>query len=522
MTTLIPRKKLRRRPPSREAAPGPARAALAASSPLASGLPAPDPGAGLAYATQAADLTAEYAAGGLTSGLPDARQVLSRTTEEVAVDFGGDRLWELMENDPTCSSALAAVVLAAVPSDVRITPVKEGNPDPDHEPDPEEAALVAEAQDAADLCLAATAMMETPAATMLLEMAADALKYGSNLAELVYKGIEEGEYKGLLGMRAIKPKPRRAWQFVVDPYNNVVGYLVQTEAGPGFVVLPPEKFFVTAWGRRKGDPRGRTVFRPAFNAWNILTQLWPEFFYFLQRFASPGLVGTSAPDELSRPATSNGVPIPGAPDEPPEPAFLTEILKFQKGKAIALPHGADLKALETKASGDAFKGAIDLLKREMTQAIILAVRATMESQHGSKADSETAQDMLGLVINGVRNWLSREYRRQVLYQIMLVNRGKEVADRSTPNCSLGDASQEDKGKLWEAYGYLVQSNAPLTRSQHIKLQVMVGIPAPEPGEEVVDMTPTVAEGTVEGDDTGMADQEGDNAPPPPPKRKEAA
>jgi hypothetical protein len=467
----------------------PTRAALAASPLLASGLAAPDPGTGIAYPTQAAEPRAEYVAGGLASGLPDARQVLSQTVEEVAVEFGGDRLWDMMENDPTIASALASVAFAAVPGDLRIMPAVEPHPDPQSPAAAERAAVADEARDAADLCIAATCAMERPAEAVLVEMAVDALKYGAELSEMVWRPIDDGDYRGLLGLAAIKVKPRNAWQFVVDPYNNVVGYLVRLSAGAGWAVLPPEKFFVTAWGRRKGDPRGRPVLRPAFNAWNILRQLWPEFFYFLQRFASPGLVGISAPGESARPASSAGVPVAGEADVAPESDFLAEILKFQKGKAIAVPNGADLKALETKASGDAFLSAVDLLKREMTQAILLAVRATMESKHGSKADSETAQDLMGLVTGAVRTWLCREYRRQVLYPILLYNRGKEVADRATPLCSFGDSDQQDQSKMWEAYGFLVQSNAPLTRSQHIKTQVKVGLPAPEPGEEVVDMTP---------------------------------
>ena len=486
-------------------------------------------GTGTAYPVQEADPVREYASGGLGASLPDAKTVLSRTTDDVSAEFGGDRLWDLMDNDPTVSSAIWSLVYGAITTTLRITPALTSSPDPDQERPPE----VVEAEEAAELCVQLTAGMECPPEAILAEMAIDTLKYGCMLSEMVWEVIDAGPNSGLLRVKSINVKPRSVWQFVVDAFSSVAGFLVVSPGGSGFSILPPEKFLVLAWGRRGGDPRGRTILRAAFNAWNIKVQLWPEFFRFLSRFASPGLVGESAPGETGRPGyQSDGVPVPtasvplpvgppipvaGQADVSPERDFLREILKFQVGKAIVVPPGGKLTALETSGDGSAFIKAIDLLKREITQAILLAVRATMESEHGSKADSETAQDLMGLVTGALRRLVCTEYRRQVLYRVLLFNKGKEYADRNLPNVDLGDAESQDKAAMWNAYANVEKSSVPLTRSQRIKMQVGVGIPAPEPGEEY-----EAKPGTPDTSQQGPPDDTQDEPADEPPDDEKAA
>lgn len=484
-------------------------------------LAAPDPGIGVVYPTIAAEPTRDYVSGGFAPILPDARQVLSRTTDEVATEFGGDRLWDLMEHDPTIASALWAIVYAAV-GPIGLTAAASGSPDLEAEVPPE----VVEAEEAVALVNACTDGMEREPEAVLAELAVDALKYGCMLAEQVYEVIDGGEFAGMLRLKALKVKPRLVWQFVVDAFNTTVGFLCQSAWGGGFQVLPPAKFLVIAWGRRKGDPRGRSILRAAFNAWNILVQLWPQLFQFLNRFASPGLVGKAGKDERARPGyPTDGVPVPstGQVDVSPERNFLKAILGFQQGKAIVIGPEDELTALETNANGDAFMKAIALLKREMTQAILLAVRATMESEHGSKADSETAQDLMGLVSAALRKLLCGEYRRQVVYPILLYNKGKDYADRNLPSVAMGEAEPQDKAGMWNAFANLVRAGCPLTRSQLIKTMVSVGLPAPEPGEEVEDEPAAQEEpGEAEPDEGDAGEGQDGQQPQPPPKSKSKA
>ena len=51
--------------------------------------------------------------------------------------------------------------------------------------------------------------------------------------------------------------------------------------------------------------------------------------------------------------------------------------------------------IESTRDGPATEKALERCDRDITRGILLQVRATMESRFGSKADSQTGQDILG-------------------------------------------------------------------------------------------------------------------------------
>jgi hypothetical protein len=124
-------------------------------------------------------------------------------------------------------------------------------------------------------------------------------------------------------------------------------------------------------------------------------------------------------------------------------ALLQKLIAWTNGTAIALEHGTELQLIESKGDGEAYIKAIDLYDRQMTQAVLIAIRATMEAQHGSKADSETAQDLLGAFAQLLKRKIEAAIYRDCLLPLVRYNWGEEAAGELCPFLSLSDVARED-------------------------------------------------------------------------------
>jgi phage gp29-like protein len=107
------------------------------------------------------------------------------------------------------------------------------------------------------------------------------------------------------------------------------------------------------------------------------------------------------------------------------------------------PFGSTVTLLDPQGNGEAFRAGFDEFRREIVFAILQQVRSTLEAQNSSKADSETAQDILGLVVRVAKKALAAAVRRDLLKPLVAMNYGDDVADRLTPQFSLGMVEMQD-------------------------------------------------------------------------------
>ena len=197
------------------------------------------------------------------------------------------------------------------------------------------------------------------------------------------------------------------------------------------------------------------MLRPAYNAWWIKTNIWPNFYRYLVQFASPSivaLINENAPD-MSDYLDSDGTVVrdeTGAKVQlPTEEAVRMAIQRIFEGGSVMVMRGgggAGIEALESQGTGEAFMSGIDMLNREMVTGIMTQTRATMEALHGSKADSDAASNVMDMVINAVRRWLANMIKREIVYQIVDLNLGTEVAKKYCPRVALKSVSRPDFAK----------------------------------------------------------------------------
>lgn len=407
--------------------------------------------------------------GGRDSSLFNMRRVLPEYVDDLTRDFGTD-LYTRMARDPVISSCIRALKLSVLSEGVRVVPAVEmpafGGVDPAVERDAEIAAeLAAFVERNLDL-LADSGSSFDEACDALLDM----IVLGHKVAEKVPVRVVGGEDSGRWMIGAIKPKPSSNLGFVVDPYNNLLGLVVVDPEKDGSGVsrgpvvgrpedfgtfLPRERFVVARNGGVDGDPRGESVLSTIYNPWYLKSKILPEFYKYLAQFGTPCLVGKTpvgAGDEIQR--DKRGQPIYDNSGEPvlttPEQRMYDAMLQFQGSSIFVAPGGSEIDLVASNGDGKAFLDAIDLFDRQITRGILLSVRAVMESQHGSKADSQVAQDIMGLAVSALRQRLAAILSRDVIQWLVRVNFG-DAALRLAPRFTFARVEQQDRSDLLKAY-----------------------------------------------------------------------
>jgi hypothetical protein len=420
-----------------------------------------DPGVGIALARQVDDLVARW----------------------------GLRIYDWMRTDPQVHASLATLKLGIMGSGLQLAPAVEARPrarpsapgmgpvpdpaeyDPgSDDPDPADVRL---ARELAEFCKRSVDRLARPVLESVYELL-DAVAYGSALAEVTYRLADDGPDAGRLVLDSLRPLPRTAWAWVVDAHNDVLGILADTLAGPA--VLPRAKFCGLSWGPRGGDPRGQSVLRSAYVPWNLKQRLQPERAKWIAQFADPSLVfkyGTLPNVVYAQRA--DGTDDPARELTPVEQCELLAA-RFASGSWLAMPDDWQVDLVHSKGDDHAFDACEESLDRQITKSILLATRATNEAQYGSRADSNTAMDILGLAFEFGRRLLAAMVEDDLFYPLIARNWGRDVADRLTPRVSFG-TNKYIQAQLWTAFAAICRAGV-VPRSILPRCFEMLGIPVP--------------------------------------------
>lgn len=386
------------------------------------------------------DARLEYMAGG-GPGYPLVGQVnLSRACDDLSRDMGFE-VYEAMLNDPTVASAFHVLATAALNGKFQVIPRHQ------LQPGQELASLPAAEREKIVLSAEIAAFIERqmsrlgrPIKGFLFEMMYG-MVYGVKLAEKVFEE-GDGEDAGRVCLKRLRTKRHNAWSYVITPYGDLVA-IRGTIVGGTIVDFPPQKFVIFTWMPQDGDPRGRSLLRPAFNGWSLKVNSWPKLYKYLDRFGTPITVGTTAPDaQEEQDVDKAGRPIPGT-SVPPTQALGNQLARMEGGSWIALRHGAEVNIFSPTGNGEAFLHAIQIFKKEILEGILMTARGLLEAEHGSKADTQEASHVVARLIVQARETSEGMMEHQVFHHLVELNYGKAIADTCNPFCSLGEVESKD-------------------------------------------------------------------------------
>ncbi len=124
-------------------------------------------------------------------------------------------------------------------------------------------------------------------------------------------------------------------------------------------------------------------------------------------------------------------------------AMGQQLNRMEGGSWIVIRDGAEIDIFSPTGNGEAFLHAIDIFKHEIIEGILMTSRATLEAQHGSKADAQEAGHVVARLITMVREALEAMLERQLWHQLLELNRGKAYADRYTPHAEMDEVETKD-------------------------------------------------------------------------------
>ena len=408
------------------------------------------------------DYTEEYLSGGMgfhgNIGMASLPESIDDLTKAI-----GYRGYDAMLQTPEVASSVRTLILGTMAGDLTLTPtfdVQPGQKGLDR--DQRRAA------DAVDFC---QRLMDRVAGFRAsVQQLLACVHRGNKLAEMVGREETEGPDKGRLVLDRIKVKRSSAWQFIIDDTYEVTGILYRTPDGM-LRRLPPEKCLWFTFMPEDGDPRGTSILRAAFGAWNLLTKLYPQYYKYLRTFAVPSLVGELAQGDVADRLVEGKLLSA-------QQYFKWILERFQNGAVVIIPNGAKVHPIFAQGDGLAFLNAMEYLGRQIVFAILMQTRATKEARNGSKADSETSTDILDLLISYVREMTGEAIRNQCFKRFMALNFGDEYAHRYAPYVYFGSGAPADFVARLNALANLKRADA-IPPSIEADTYVKCGLLAPD-------------------------------------------
>lgn len=411
-------------------------------------------------------------------------QSLPPYVDDVERDFGAD-IYDRMMNDAAVGSSIQALKTEALSAGVRfLCPIDRPSV---AKPDPEKQKVYDRAEEIRGAVEHMMDRLQQPIEDILEEML-DCLAYGHKLAEQTYEPRD-----GLMALTKLRVKPRAAYGLVVDQWMNVQGCMAgrvsQTVVNETDIV-PRSKFWLLSGGTKDGDPRGRSMLRAAYNPWYLKMQCWPMYLKHLAQFGTPS-IWAELPESAGNAEVlaADGTVTLDAQGNPAQitaaEALLSKLINFANGTAIAVENGTKLNKLEINGDGGAYIRAIDLFDRQITRAVLIAIRTVMESEHGSKADSGTAENVVGKVAQWIRRRVEIGIFRDVLKPLVRMNWGDEAAEEMCPVLALSDIGQEDQIEFANAVANLARASY-LHDSQKPGIDAKLGLPERDYEAEMAD------------------------------------
>lgn len=429
--------------------------------------------------TLAADPRREYVAGGTPEWWRNYVHTLPWAFDEVTRDFGDD-VYERMSFDGQVAACLNILKASILEEGAEISSAIDDSTDPGYG---QATALV-------DFCSDVLDNLVTSLDDVLWNML-DCIAVGNKVAEQIYEYDTTYTGKTQLVLRDLKVKPRHATAFVVDSYRNTIGLLARipgvaapVQAGTYLLdldartnVLPRAKFAVMTYRMHDQDIRGTSVLRPAYNAWWLKMQVWPEYLRYLTQFAGPSLVGITAPDAQNVPDDTPGAPE-GA-EISPEEVLLKMLQTFKNGTALALTNGAEVHPIYMQGDGQAFLHALDQFDKQITKAILTQTLATDEGKHQARAAAQVHQTVLYTIVRQSKKAIQRMIRQDILRPLCVYNFGTDVV-KLVPFVTLGSAEEADFVSIAQAVSQLATAEY-LAEMQLPVIDRMMGLPARDPG-----------------------------------------
>lgn len=269
-----------------------------------------------------------------------------------------------------------------------------------------------------------------------------ALDYGFSVNEIVWKALEEGDYKGKIGIAKIKSKKPHSFEFDIDEFSNLkTNGLIQT--GINEKRLPPEKFIIYVHQKEFENWYGTSDLRQAYRNWWSKENLIRFWNIYLERYGSPTAIGKykgTDPNAKSR---------------------LESVLSnLQSKTSITMREGDyDISLLEAQRRSNAdYLEAITYHDKGIARSILIPDRLVASGETGAYSQSQTHFEVFLWVVAKLRQDLEESVmEEQVIRRLVTYNFGNDAG--LIPKFKFNPLTEDQRKELATAFGDAVQKGA---------------------------------------------------------------
>jgi phage gp29-like protein len=264
-----------------------------------------------------------------------------------------------------------------------------------------------------------------------------AIIYGFSVTEIVWKLIDDKEYRGKIGLKKLKTLDPETIEFKVDELGNLEG-VVQNFGDNETVELPLQKTIIYSENKEFGNYYGNSRLRSIYKNWFIKETLTKFWNIALERWGQPIIVGTvPSTDDLDK--------------------MINILNNLQNKSAIAKTEGWELGALETgigRSSGGDYNVAIDYHNREITKGMLVPGLMIESTKGGSYALGQTQFDVFMLMIHNIENDLCGMIENYLIRPLVEYNFGEQ---ESYPEFRFEPITKQDLFNMARTFAILVKN-----------------------------------------------------------------
>ncbi|MBA7564085.1 DUF935 family protein [Candidatus Atribacteria bacterium 1244-E10-H5-B2] len=212
----------------------------------------------------------------------------------------------------------------------------------------------------------------------------NAMRDGYSVAEINYKVLPTGEFKGMIGIDNIKVRKAVNYMFKCDEHGNILEKgLIEGRNKQ----LPVNKFILFAYNPNDDDADslyGESDFRAAYRYYfsnDIVQRFWN---IFLEKFGQPTVIGRY----------ESGTP------KIKQDEYLEILKNIQTDTAIVMPKGLEAELMEAVRRGEAgYKDAFNINNAMIARSLLVGTLLMDTGEKGSWALSKTHFDIFIYVLD---------------------------------------------------------------------------------------------------------------------------
>jgi SPP1 gp7 family putative phage head morphogenesis protein len=274
-----------------------------------------------------------------------------------------------------------------------------------------------------------------------------ALDFGYSVSEKVFCQVPDGEWKGKIGIKAIKSREPTSIQFDVDEFGNILpdGVIQQFRRDQVAKRMPRWKFILWVHQAEFGNPYGTSDLESAYRSYWVKDNSYKWLAMLLEKYGIPPVFGMYDPgkytpgqlDDIktvfaSLQASSSAL-IPRAPSDTGQPTF-------------------ELWAPELAGQvGQVFIPAFELLDRHLARSVLMPGLLSLTSDEGgSLARARIAFDVFTLVVEYIQRSIKETINEELVRPITDLNFSVD----EYPEFRFLALSEDDRVELLKAWGEL--------------------------------------------------------------------